>query len=55
MILVPYLWSAAYGFLLAVRAETYERSGRRRVKDLLVGAVALIYAMWLLYAAGPRA
>ena len=26
----------------------------RRVKDLLVGAVALIYAMWLLYAAGPK-
>ncbi|MBP3935850.1 MAG: arginine-ornithine antiporter, partial [Pseudomonas sp.] len=29
-------------------------AGRRRVKDLLVGAVALIYAMWLLYAAGPK-
>ena len=54
MILVPYLWSAAYAVLLCVRGETYERAGRRRVKDLLVGAVALIYAMWLLYAAGPK-
>jgi arginine:ornithine antiporter/lysine permease len=54
MILVPYLWSAAYGVLLCVRGETYERARRRRIKDLLVGAVALIYAMWLLYAAGPK-
>ena len=54
MILVPYLWSAAYAVLLCVRGETYERASRRRVKDLLVGAVALIYAMWLLYAAGPK-
>ena len=54
MILVPYLWSAAYGVLLCVRGETYEGAGRRRVKDLLVGAIALIYAIWLLYAAGPK-
>ena len=54
MILVPYLWSAAYAVLLCVRGETYERASRRRVKDLVVGAVALIYAMWLLYAAGPK-
>ena len=54
MILVPYLWSAAYAVLLCIRGETYERAGRRRIKDLAVGAVALIYAMWLLYAAGPK-
>ena len=54
MILVPYLWSAAYSVLLCVRGETYERVSRRRLKDLLVGAVALIYAVWLLYAAGPK-
>ena len=54
MILVPYLWSAAYAVLLCVRGETYERASRRRIKDLLVGAIALIYAMWLLYAAGPK-
>ena len=54
MILVPYLWSAAYSVLLCVRGETYERASRRRIKDFLVGAVALIYAVWLLYAAGPK-
>ena len=54
MILVPYLWSAAYSVLLCVRGETYSHASRRRIKDLVVGAVALIYAFWLLYAAGPK-
>ena len=52
MILVPYLWSAAYAFLLAVRGETYEASPGERRKDLLIGGIALIYAIWLLYAGG---
>ncbi|MFP3517238.1 arginine-ornithine antiporter [Pseudomonas sp. SIMBA_077] len=54
MILVPYLWSAAYAVLLCVRGETYLQASRSRIKDLLVGALALVYAMWLLYAAGPK-
>ncbi|ALE89369.1 arginine-ornithine antiporter [Pseudomonas versuta] len=54
MILVPYLWSAAYSVLLCVRGETYSHASRRRIKDLVVGAVALSYAFWLLYAAGPK-
>jgi arginine:ornithine antiporter/lysine permease len=54
MILVPYFWSAAYSVLLCVRGETYAKASRSRVKDLLIGAIALIYAMWLLYAAGPK-
>ena len=54
MILVPYFWSAAYAVLLCVRGETYKLASRRRAKDLLVGAIAMIYAMWLLYAAGPK-
>ncbi|MNZ99819.1 Arginine/ornithine antiporter [compost metagenome] len=54
MILVPYLWSAAYGFLLAMRGETYEQAASERSKDLLIGAIALIYAIWLLYAGGMK-
>ncbi len=54
MILVPYLWSAAYALLLAVRGETYENALRERKKDLLIGAIALIYAVWLLYAGGVK-
>ncbi|WP_242170829.1 MULTISPECIES: arginine-ornithine antiporter [unclassified Pseudomonas] len=54
MILVPYLWSAAYALLLAVRGETYENALRERKKDLFIGAIALIYAIWLLYAGGVK-
>lgn len=51
LILLPYLWSAAYQVLLAVRGETYE-TGPGRTRDLLIGVVALAYAVWLLYAGG---
>ncbi|GAB1615739.1 arginine-ornithine antiporter [Pseudomonas kermanshahensis] len=54
MILVPYLWSAAYAFLLALRSETYEQALAERKKDLFIGAVALLYAIWLLYAGGVK-
>jgi arginine:ornithine antiporter/lysine permease len=54
MILVPYLWSAAYALLLAVRGETYEGASGGRQKDLIIGAVALVYAIWLLYAGGTK-
>jgi len=54
MILVPYLWSAAYALLLAVRGESYENALAERKKDLFIGAVALIYAVWLLYAGGIK-
>ncbi len=54
MILVPYLWSAAYAVLLAVRAETYDGQPALRRKDLLVALIALVYAVWLLYAGGLK-
>jgi arginine:ornithine antiporter/lysine permease len=54
MILVPYLWSAAYALLLAVRGETYENALADRKKDLFIGTIALIYAVWLLYAGGTK-
>ncbi|MCP9271002.1 arginine-ornithine antiporter [Mycolicibacterium arenosum] len=51
LILLPYLWSAAYQVLLAVRGDTYE-SSPGRTRDLIVGVVALVYAGWLVYAGG---
>jgi len=51
LILLPYLWSAGYQVLLAVRGETYE-SGHGRTRDLIVGLVGLAYAVWLVYAGG---
>ncbi|MGE8413600.1 MAG: arginine-ornithine antiporter [Pseudomonas sp.] len=54
MILVPYLWSAAYAVLLAVRGESYEQALAERKKDLVIGSIALVYAIWLLYAGGVK-
>ncbi|MCU7650463.1 arginine-ornithine antiporter [Pseudomonas piscis] len=54
MILVPYFWSAAYAVLLAVRGESYEQALAERKKDLVIGAIALFYAVWLLYAGGVK-
>ena len=54
MILVPYLWSAAYAVLLSGRGETYEQASAQRIKDLFIGVVALSYAVWLLYAGGLK-
>ncbi|MBC3412734.1 arginine-ornithine antiporter [Pseudomonas sp. SWRI107] len=54
MILVPYLWSAAYAVLLAWRNETYEQALAERKKDLIIGGIALVYAIWLLYAGGVK-
>ncbi|MCG4452429.1 arginine-ornithine antiporter [Pseudomonas sp. MMS21-TM103] len=54
MILLPYFWSAAYAVLLAVRGETYEGQPGARRKDLLIGLIAVIYAVWLVYAGGVQ-
>ena len=53
LILLPYLWSAAYQVLLAVKGETYE-SGQGRTRDLVIGGVGLVYAVWLVYAGGTE-
>ena len=54
MILVPYFWSAAYALLLAWRHETYEQAPGERGKDLLIALIAVLYAVWLVYAAGVQ-
>ena len=51
LILLPYLWSAAYQVKLAVTGEAYDQ-GKGRSRDLAVGAVGLLYAVWLVYAGG---
>ena len=51
LILLPYLWSAAYQVLLAIRGETYE-NGVGRSRDLVIGLFGLAYAAWLVYAGG---
>lgn len=50
MILVPYLFSAAYGLSLAWRGEGASAAQHR--SDKPVAALATLYCVWLLYAAG---
>lgn len=52
LILLPYLWSAAYQLKLALTGESYVHGDHRRDRDMVVGAVALAYAVWLVYAGG---
>ena len=51
LILLPYLWSALYQVKLGVTGEAYG-DGHGRTRDLVFGAVALAYAVWLVYAGG---
>ena len=36
------------------RGETYQQAPGERTKDLLIGGIALVYAVWLLYAGGLK-
>ncbi|WP_341305419.1 arginine-ornithine antiporter [Pseudomonas sp. TMP25] len=50
MILLPYLFSAAYGLVLAWRGEGVKAARQR--SDTPIAALATLYCLWLLYAAG---
>ena len=52
-ILPPYLLSGAYALKLTITGETYQPGERGRGKDMAIGLLATVYAVWLLYAAGP--
>lgn len=52
MILLPYLFSAIYGLILAWRKQG--APGTVRAIDLPVTFFATMYCVWLLYAAGPK-
>ncbi|MFZ1468130.1 MAG: arginine-ornithine antiporter [Paracoccaceae bacterium] len=51
-ILVPYVFSGAYALKLALTGESYGPAEGRGV-DMAVGALATVYGVWLVYAAGP--
>lgn len=51
-ILPPYVFSGAYALKLAISGESYNTGDRARRRDLLVGAIATSYGIWLIYAAG---
>jgi len=51
-ILPPYVFSGAYAFKLALTGETYAAGDPSRNRDIAVGALATVYGLWLVYAAG---
>lgn len=51
-ILPPYVLSGAYALKLALNGETYSGDAAHRNKDVLIGALATLYGIWLVYAAG---
>lgn len=52
MILLPYLFSAVYGLSLSLKGEG--TSAAKRASDTPVAAIATVYCVWLLYAAGLK-
>ncbi|BCH25669.1 arginine:ornithine antiporter [Mesorhizobium sp. L-8-10] len=51
-ILPPYVLSGAYALKLARSGEGYADDERSRTRDTVVGALATLYGIWLVYAAG---
>jgi len=54
MALIPFLFVAAYGFMLTRRGESYETRPEGRSRDLVMALLATIYTIFLLYAGGIK-
>jgi len=54
MSLIPYLFVAAFGFLLARRAETYEVRPQERNRDLIIASIAAVYTFFMIVAGGMK-
>jgi arginine:ornithine antiporter/lysine permease len=54
MTLIPFLFVAVYGLMLAHRGETYDVRPRERRRDLVITALATFYTVFLLYAGGVK-
>jgi arginine:ornithine antiporter/lysine permease len=51
--LIPCLFVAAYGLMIAQRGETYEVRPEER-RDLILAAIAVVYTLFMLYAGGLK-
>ncbi|MGJ7510728.1 basic amino acid/polyamine antiporter [Variovorax sp. GT1P44] len=54
MALIPYLFVAAYGFMISKRGETYQVRPNERQRDLIMAGVACIYTVFMIYAGGLK-
>ena len=54
MILIPYFLCALYALIIVLKSDGYEAGDSKRLKDIVIGLVATVYGVWLVYAAGPK-
>jgi arginine:ornithine antiporter/lysine permease len=54
MSLIPYLFVAAYGWMLSNRGESYEVRPEERKRDLVLASVAVIYTLFMILAGGLK-
>ena len=52
--LIPYLFVAAYGLMIAQRGETYEVRPEERRRDLILASLAVAYTLFMIYAGGLK-
>jgi arginine:ornithine antiporter/lysine permease len=54
MSLIPYLFVAAYGYMISKRGEGYAVRPQERKRDLILALVAVIYTVFMIYAGGLK-
>jgi arginine:ornithine antiporter/lysine permease len=54
MALIPFMLVAAYGVQVTRRGETYEVRPQERMRDMIFAGIALVYTLFLIYAAGTK-
>ncbi len=54
MSLIPYLFVAAYGWMVSNRGESYEVRPEERRRDLAFASVAVIYTLFMIIAGGVK-
>jgi len=52
--LIPYLFVAAYGLMIAKRGETYDQRPQERQRDLILASLAVAYTIFMIYAGGLK-
>jgi len=52
--LIPYLFVAAYGLMIARRGETYDKQPAERRRDLILASLAVAYTLFMIYAGGLK-
>jgi arginine:ornithine antiporter/lysine permease len=52
--LIPYLFVAAYGLMIAQRGETYDQRPEERQRDLILASLAVLYTLFMIYAGGLK-